>query len=182
MLDRDELIFSQTKALGTDEFEITDAAGTLVGTARQTLKLSDLFSSSRGTEVRDAQGNLVLGVTDPVNWLHDSYEVRLADPDLPLATLRTRFAWLRTKLSLEIAGFPEVEVDGKLMALDFTLTSMGREIARITAEYSGMGRMMMGKTTYRITFAPGLDERQHAAILGSAVALDMLRRKRRNSS
>lgn len=182
MLDHDVLIFSQTKALGTDEFEITDADGTVVGSARQTLKLADLFSSSRGTEVRDVDGNLVLGVTDPVNLLRDSYEVRLAEPDMHLATLRSRFSLMRTKLDLEIAGFPQVDVDGKIMALDFTLTSMDREIARITAEFSGMRRAMMGKTTYRIAFAPNLDEKQHAAILGSAVAIDMLRRKRRNSS
>ena len=45
-----------------------------------------------------------------------------------------------------------------------------------------MGRAFMGKTSYRISFQPGLDQRQHAAILGTAVAVDMLRRKRRNSS
>ena len=182
MLDRDELIFSQTKALGTDEFEITDGQGQLVGTARQTRQLADMFRGSRGVEVRDAQGTLVLGVTDPANFLRDSYEVRLAEPDMVLATLRSKFSLLRTKLDLEIAGFPGVQIDGKLLALNFDLTSNGQPIASINAEYTGMGRAFMGKTSYRISFQPGLDQRRHAAILGTAVAVDMLRRKRRNSS
>ena len=43
------------------------------------------------------------------------------------------------------------------------------------------GRALMGKTTYRVAFEPGLDENVHAAVIGIAIALDMRREKMRDS-
>ena len=101
---------------------------------------------------------------------------------MQLARLTKRFAWIGAKFDVEIAGFPDVEINGQVFQLNYTLTSQGREIARVDAEYSGMGRAMMGKTSYRVRIQPGLDERQHAAIIGIALAIDMRRAKMRRRS
>ena len=45
-----------------------------------------------------------------------------------------------------------------------------------------MGRMLMGKTSYRLRIQPGLDERQHAAVIGIALAIDMRRAKMRRNA
>ena len=45
-----------------------------------------------------------------------------------------------------------------------------------------MGRMLMGKSSYRVRIEPDLDERQHAAVIGIALAIDMRRAKMRRNS
>ena len=182
MLRENEIVVTQTKALGRDEFAIENAHGDVLGTARQTLKMSDLVKASRGVEVFDTDGRHVLSIEDPVDFIRDTYAVHLVEPPMQLARLTKRFAWIGAKFDVEIAGFPGVEINGQVFQLNYTLTSQGREIARVDAEYSGMGRAMMGKTSYRVRIQPGLDERQHAAIIGIALAIDMRRAKMRRRS
>lgn len=182
MLREHEVVVKQTKALGRDEFAIENTQGGVLGTARQTLKMSDLVKASRGVEVFDAAGKHVLSIEDPVNFIRDTYAVHLVEPPMQLAHLTKRFAWIGAKFDVEIAGFPGVEINGQVFQLNYTLTSQGREIARVDAEYSGVGRAIMGKTSYRVRIQPGLEERQHAAIIGIALAIDMRRAKMRRRS
>ena len=182
MLRENEIVVTQTKALGRDEFAIENAHGDVLGTARQTLKMSDLVKASRGVEVFDAAGVHVLSIEDPVNFIRDTYVVHLASPPMQLAKLTKRFAWIGAKYDVEMAGLPDVQIQGQAFQLNYSLTSQGREIARVDAEYSGMGRMLMGKTSYRLRIQPGLDERQHAAVIGIALAIDMRRAKMRRRS
>ncbi|SIS40735.1 Uncharacterized protein YxjI [Corynebacterium appendicis CIP 107643] len=183
MLQANQLIISQSKAIGRDEFSIADARGTQLGMARQTRKLSDLFKASRGVEVFDAVGALVLAVEDPVNLIRDRYTVYRADLQTgghaELAHITKRFAWIGAKYDVDIAGYPQVEIKGEVFQLNYALTSQGHPIARVDAEFSGVGRALMGKTTYRIAFEPGLDQNVHAAVIGIALALDMRREKMR---
>mgnify|MGYP002716114351 FL=1 len=177
-----ELVVKQTKALGRDAFAIEGPDGELLGTARQTLKMSDLVKASRGVEVFDADGTHVLSIEDPVNFIRDTYVVHLASPPMQLAKLTKRFAWIGAKYDVEMAGLPDVQIQGQAFQLNYSLTSQGREIARVDAEYSGMGRLMMGKTSYRVRIEPGLDERQRAAVVGITLAIDMRRQKMRKNS
>lgn len=185
MLQANELIISQSKAIGRDEFTISDPNGGQLGIARQTRKLSDLFKASRGVEVFDAGGAPVLAVEDPVNVIRDRYTVHRADPQTggqaELAHITKRFSWIGAKYDVDIAGYPQVEIKGEPFQLNYALTCQGRTIARVDAEFSGMGRALMGKTTYRVVFEPGLDENVHAAVIGIAIALDMRREKMRDS-
>ena len=185
MLQANELIISQSKAIGRDEFTISDPNGGQLGLARQTRKLSDLLKASRGVEVFDAGGTPVLAVEDPVNVIRDRYIVHRADPQnggqAELAHITKRFAWIGAKYDVDIVGFPQVEIQGEVFQLNYALTCQGRMIARVDAEFSGVGRALMGKTTYRVAFEPGLDENVHAAVIGIAIALDMRREKMRDS-
>ncbi len=185
MLQANELIISQSKAIGRDEFTISDAQGAQLGLARQTLKLSDLFKASRGVEVFDPAGAPVLAIEDPVNFIRDQYSVHRVDPqtggDAVLAHITKRFSWIGAKYDVDIVGYPQVEIKGEPFQLNYALTCQGRTIARVDAEFSGMGRALMGKTTYRVAFEPGLDENVHAAVIGIAIALDMRREKMRDS-
>ena len=140
------------------------------------------FFDAYAPQVFDTGGRHVLSIEDPVDFIRDTYAVHLVEPPMQLARLTKRFAWIGAKFDVEIAGFPDVEIVGEVFQLNYTLTSQGREIARVDAEYSGMGRAMMGKTSYRVRIQPGLDERQHAAIIGIALAIDMRRAKMRRRS
>ena len=148
------------------------------------------FDYHRATGVADAvpsvlgaaAGAHVLSIEDPVNFIRDKYVVHQVNPPLELARLTQRFAWIGAKFDVEVAGFPSVEITGQAFQLNYTLTSQGRPLATVDAEYSGMGRMLMGKSSYRVRIEPDLDERQHAAVIGIALAIDMRRAKMRRNS
>ena len=184
MLQANELIISQSKIVGRDEFTISDSQGQSLGTARQTLKLSDLVKASRGVEVFDAAGTLVLAIEDPINLIRDRYVVHGVDPhtgaQMELAHITKKLAWIGAKYEVDIVGFPPVEIVGEVFQLNYALNSQGRTIARVDAEFSGVGRALLGKTTYRVSLEHGLDASVHAAVIGIALALDMRRQKLRD--
>lgn len=182
MFTEREIVVKQTKALGRDEFAIEGASGEPLGSAKQTLRAKDLVKASRGVRVFDHTGAHVLTVEDPVNLVRDAYVVELVEPAMELARLTKRFSWVGSKWDVAIAGFPDAKIVGEPFNLNYELTSQGRPIARVDAEFSGVGRAVMGKTSYRVRMEPGLDERQHAAVIGIALAIDMRREKvRRNA-
>ncbi len=185
VLTSNELIIAQYQAIGRDEFTITDPQGVQLGTARQRRKLGDLFKASRGVEVFDATGTPVLTIEDPVNFFFDRYAVHRTDPESgehsELAHIARRLSWIGAKYDVDIAGYPQMEINGEIFQLNFELTSQGSTIAWVDAELPGIGKALMGKTTYCVAFEPGLDENLHAAVLGIAFALDMRRKKMRES-
>ena len=123
MFSKPEVVVKQTKAMGRDVFAIESATGELLGTARQTRKLGDLVKASRGVEVFNASGAHVLTIEEPVNFLRDTYTVHLVNPPLQLAKLTSRFSWLGMRFSVEVAGFLDVQIQGRPFNLIYTPTS-----------------------------------------------------------
>jgi len=175
----DELVITQTKSFLNDQFMITDIDGTPVGTILQSTSLKDMvFKSSRSLEVAltDAEGNplqTVMTISDPPNFLRDTYEVHMA-------VITKRFSMLKTKLELTMKGFPDVEIRGDFWDWNLSITSHGRQLANVTNEWTGVGNYFMGKNTYCLAITPGLNEQQHAAIIGAVMSMDMLRTKEKN--
>ena len=185
MLKSNELIISQFAVIGPDEFAISDPQDVRLGSARQTWKASDVLKGLHGVEIFDAAGTLVLSIEKPLCAFGDEYFVHRADPEsgekAELAYISKRFAWFSTRYNVHITGYPQMEINGEAFQIDYTLISHGQPIARVNAKSPGVGRSLMGKTAYRITLEPGLDEDLHAAVLGIAFALDMRRKKMRES-
>ncbi|MDK7048990.1 MULTISPECIES: LURP-one-related/scramblase family protein [Corynebacterium] len=183
----DELVITQTKSFLNDQFMITDINGTPVGTILQSTSLKDMvFKSSRSLEVAltDAEGNplqTVMTISDPPNFLRDTYEVHLPGIEQPMAVITKRFSMLKTKLDLTMEGFPDVEIHGDFWDWNLSITSEDRLLADVSNEWTGMGNYFMGKNTYRLRITPRLSEQQHAAILGAVMSMDMLRTKQKNS-
>ena len=182
----DELVITQTKSFLNDQFMITDINGTPVGTILQSTSLKDMvFKSSRSLEVAltDAEGNplqTVMTISDPPNFLRDTYEVHLPGIEQPMAVITKRFSMLKTKLDLTMEGFPDVEIHGDFWDWNLSITSEDRLLADVSNEWTGMGNYFMGKNTYRLRITPRLSEQQHAAILGAVMSMDMLRTKEKN--
>lgn len=182
----DELVITQTKSFLNDQFMITDIDGTPVGTILQSTSLKDMvFKSSRSLEVAltDAEGNplqTVMTISDPPNFLRDTYEVHLPGIEQPMAVITKRFSMLKTKLELTMKGFPDVEIRGDFWDWNLSITSHGRQLANVTNEWTGVGNYFMGKNTYCLAITPGLNEQHHAAIIGAVMSMDMLRTKEKN--
>lgn len=186
LLTLDNLVISQAKSFIVDEFTITDERGVPVGAVVQGSKIGDFFMGSRSLAVAstDPQGRPVapiIVIKDPPNLLHDTYEVYAAAGEQPLARIRREITLFKTRLTVAMEGFADVEVAGNLWDLDFSMLSQGREIARVNAGWAGLGNAFLGKSTYHLAMTSGLSECQHAAILGTTMSLDMLRTKKRRS-
>ena len=183
----DELVITQTKSFLNDQFMITDLDGTPVGTILQSTSLKDMvFKSSRSLEVAitDAEGNplqTVMTISDPPNFLRDTYEVHLPGIEKPMAVITKRFSMLKTKLDLTMEGFADVEIHGDFWDWNLSITSEDRLLADVSNEWTGMGNFFMGKNTYRLRITPDLNEQHHAAIIGAVMSMDMLRTKQKNS-
>ena len=184
----DELIISQTKSFLKDRFMISDVNGTPVGTIVQSTSLKDMvFKPSRSLEVAltDAEGNpqqTVMTISDPPNFLRDTYEVHLPGIEQPMAVITKRFSMFKTKMELTMGGFADVEVHGDFWDWNLTITSQDRQLADVSNKWTGMGNYFMGKNTYLLRIAPGLNEQQHAAIIGAVMSMDMLRTKKKKNS
>ena len=182
------LVISQTKSLLQDQFLIADEQGVPVGTILQSGGVKDmLFNSSRSLEVAftDDQGtpqqSLML-IKDPPNFLRDTYEVYLPGVEKPMAVVTKRFSMLKTRLTMEMEGFPEIEIEGDIWDWNITISSQGQPLAEVRNEWAGVGKFLSGKNTYRLSIAPGLDPQQHAGLIGAVMCMDMLRTKAQQSS
>ena len=148
----DELVISQTKSFLNDQFMIADINGTPVGTILQSTSLKDMvFKSSRSLEVAltDAEGTplqTVMTISDPPNFLRDTYEVHLPGIEQPMAVITKRFSLLKTKLDLTMEGFADVEIHGDFWDWNLSITSGDRLLADVSNEWTGMGNFFMGKT------------------------------------
>lgn len=148
----DELVISQTKSFLNDQFMITDLDGTPVGTILQSTSLKDMvFKSSRSLEVAitDTESNplqTVMTISDPPNFLRDTYEVHLPGIEKPMAVITKRFSMLKTKLDLTMEGFADVEIHGDFWDWNLSITSEDRLLADVSNEWTGMSNFFMGKT------------------------------------
>ena len=171
-----------------DQFLIADEQGVPVGTIVQSSSMKDMFfNASRSLEVAftDEQGNPqqpLMVIKDPPNFVRDTYEVYLPGVEKPMSVVTKKFSLLKTRLTLEMEGFPEIEIEGDVWDWNITITSQGQPLAEVRNEWSGVGRFLAGKNTYKLSIAPGLDPQQHAGLIGAVMCMDMLRTKQQNSS
>lgn len=187
LLTLDNLVISQTKSFMQDQFLIADEQGVPVGTIVQSSSMKDMFfNSSRSLEVAftDEQGNPqqpLMVIKDPPNFVRDTYEVYLPGVEKPMAVVTKKLSLLKTRLTLEMEGFPEIEIEGDVWDWNIQINSQGQPLAEVRNEWSGVGRFLAGKNTYKLSIAPGLDPQQHAGLIGAVMCMDMLRTKAQNS-
>ncbi len=52
----------------------------------------------------------------------------------------------------------------------------------MTRDWADLGEFFLGHTRYAVVFSAGAPTGTHLTVLGTVVALDLIRRKRRNNS
>ncbi|AKK10357.1 LURP-one-related/scramblase family protein [Corynebacterium uterequi] len=191
LLDHDVVILQQVRSFLKDDFEIHGPDGEVIGyILTEGSALSRMFLGSRQLSVVDAQhtsgqaapGELALRITDPANWVRDTYEVYLADSDQRLAEITQKIAFLKRKLAIGIDGHPGIEFRGDVFGYNAEVVAGDRQLAVIQRQWAGMANLFFEKQKYCLRFAPGLPRELHAAILGAAIAADLIAAKadRRN--
>ncbi|MEV4900497.1 LURP-one-related family protein [Citricoccus sp. NPDC055426] len=179
----DLLVMQQVTGFLSNDFALEDAEGrpvayghTLGSTAER------MFGGNRQFEITDRSGTPLFHVHDPMTWGRDRY--RVTDPQGgPIADLVQRMTFLRTSVQVSVVDGTELVLDGNLMGMDFQLTAGGTAVATVNRRWAGLGQAMLGRSRYALSLDPGMPPLVRCAVIGSVIALDLIRAKqsRRNN-
>jgi uncharacterized protein YxjI len=171
----------QVTAFMTNDFAITDPAGTAVGHIHTGGDgASRFFLGSRELDVYDADGSALLHVSDPVDFLQDTFE--LSHPDgRPLAHAVKRFTLLRTAVDVDVVGGPRLELQGDLLGYDFQILAGDTVAATVSRQWAGISKALLGHSRYVVGIRSDAPRDIRAAVIGSCLILDLIRAKQANN-
>lgn len=182
LLTTDTLVVQETRNVMRSEYSIFDDNGTEIAQITQAGSLGrrmlgigvkyDIFDVDEDGK----EGDKLLIITDPANVFGDTYKV-LTPNGAKIATAKTKRFSLKSRLTLSVKGLSDVDVDGGFRGKNYALTSKGRPIATIDRKYRGLKGAITGKDTYALHLEPNLNEETRAAVIGTALVIDIVRRK-----
>lgn len=182
LLTTDTLLVQETRNVMRSEYSIFDDNGTQIAQITQAGSLGrrmldigvkyDIFDVDEDGK----EGDKLLTITDPANVFGDTYKV-LTPNGAKIATAKTKRFSLKSRLTLSVKGLSDVDVDGGFRGKNYALTSKGRPIAKIDRKYRGLKGAITGKDTYALHLEPNLNEETRAAVIGTALVIDIVRRK-----
>lgn len=181
VLTHNQLIFQQTKNFSKNDFAIMDAQGQQVAhveTGGSTLGRA--FMGARELTVFDGPENPIVRVKDTVTIGRDRMELFDGQGN-PLASLVKRIAFFKTRVTIDLPG-DEIDLEGNIWGFDFQFIGQQGVWATVSREWSGMGNAFLGKSTYAVELAPALGALQRQTVIGSVLALDLIREKENRSS
>lgn len=181
LLHHDTLIVQQMTGFVSNNFDVYDPEGTVIAHIQTEGSLgSRLLKGNRTFTVSDGDGEAVLLVRDPMNFVRDTYE--LDDPDgTAFAHVRKRFTFLKKRMDIELASGGVIELHGNFLGFEFEFMMGDRVPARVTRKWSGAVRGLLGRSTYALIFDPEAPEEVRKAIIGGMIALDLIRAKENNN-
>lgn len=182
LLTTDTLVVQETRNVMRSEYSIFDDNETEIAQITQAGSLGrrmlgigvkyDIFDVDEDGK----EGDKLLTITDPANVFGDTYKV-LTPNGAQIATAKTKRFSLKSRLTLSVKGLSDVDVDGGFRGKNYALTSKGRPIAKIDRKYRGLKGAITGKDTYALHLEPNLNEETRAAVIGTALVIDIVRRK-----
>src|SRR5690606_26867992 len=181
LLQQPVLVFQQTKNFSKNDFAILNGQGQQVGhveTGGSTM--GRMFMGARELTVFDGPGNPIIQVKDTVTFGRDRMQILDGQGNL-LADLVKRFTLFKMRVSVDLLGEP-IELEGNIFGFDFQVIGQLGVMATVSRQWSGMGNALLGKSTYLVQLADGLAPAQRAAVIGSVIALDLIREKQSRSS
>lgn len=177
LVDQNLLVLQQVKSFLANDFDILDAGGSPVATIHtEGSALSRMFRGNRELAVLE-NGRPVLRITDEVNvFSRDSYTV--ADGSgATLATLTKLFTFATKKIQADLNDGTVLLCTGSLFARSFTISRGDAVAARIERRMSGVAEALMGHDRYALSMDPSLPPSYRGAIIGTVIAIDLIRAK-----
>lgn len=193
LLSHNSIVIQQIRNFMADDFDILDTEGHCIGKIETTGgTLSRMFMGSRRLTVSEPDGTPVFVITDPTDLALDRYEVYYPDPHATapegqqqdgaessrlLATIQQKFAFFKRRLEISIPGFADCRVDGDLWHYDATFFINDIEVAQMSRKWSGFTNFLSGNERYLLQLKDDLPPQLRAAIIGAAIALDLMAKK-----
>lgn len=182
LLRHDAVVMQQISAVFANEFDILDTSGDVVGhlVGRDGIG-SRFFMGPREFTLQEADGRELLHIVDPPDFGFDRFE--LTTPDgANLALLQRQFAFFRESVRITTADNSELELRGDFFGFDFEVLDFSNPVARISREWAGLGRGLLGHSRYVVGFGADVPPQLRLTVLGSVVALDLIRMKQEKSN
>lgn len=176
----DTLTLQQVTTVMANDMQVLGPQGEVVAVVETVGGgLGRMLMGSRSFVMRDgADGRPLFRLEDIATFGRDRMQVLDAE-GLPLANLRREVTFLRTSLSVQVVDGTAFTVEGNLWDHDYRMLAGEREIARATAEWGGFMNALAGRSRYRLDLDPAMPPVVRCAVLGTAVALDLIREKDR---
>ncbi|MEJ6019222.1 LURP-one-related/scramblase family protein [Corynebacterium sp. H113] len=183
LLSRNMLAIQQIRSFMRDNFDILDENGQVAGYVEtQGSRLGRMLMGSRKLTVHETDGRPLFVVIDPVNFVRDTFHVTLPGSDQPMAIIRSRFSLLRRRVDIEIPGYATCQVEGSMWDYSYRFLINGREVAHIERHWAGLMNELLERQKYFVRLAPDVPTDLRMAILGSAIAIDLMKEKDKGDS
>lgn len=182
LVDQNVLVLQQVRNFLNNDFDILDAGGSPVATIHtEGSALSRMFRGSRDLTVLE-NGLPVLRIADEANFFsRDSYTV--ADGSgAPLATLTKLFTFTSRKIQIDLGDGVSMLCTGSLFSRSFTISRGDAVAARIERRMPGLAASLMGHDRYALSMDPALPPTYRGAIIGTVIAIDLIRAKEEAAS
>lgn len=174
------LVFQQTKNLTKNDFAIMDEHGQqLARVETGGSAIGRTFMGARELTVLEGQDNPLIRIKDTITFGRDRMEILDAEGG-QIATLVKRIAFFKTHITLEVQG-KELDLQGNILGFEFKVNGPSGVIATVSREWSGASNAFMGMSTYSLQLAEQLTTPQRQALIGSVLALDLVREKQKNN-
>jgi hypothetical protein len=181
LLNHDLLVVQQTRAGASTEFNIEDAQGALIGLVSCTQKsgVRQFFGGAREFDLLEADGTRLAHLSDDRKIWRDTYTLLRADGS-QLATVSKQAKLFSRRITTTLTTGEELLVESKGSfsdrELNITSNRSGNVVAQASRERVGFAEALRGHDRY-VLHVPSLSPELRLAILGTVVALDMMRAK-----
>ena len=181
LLNHDLLVVQQTRAGASTEFNIEDAQGALIGLISCTQKsgVRQFFGGAREFDLLEADGTRLAHLSDDRKIWRDTYTLLRADGS-QLATVSKQAKLFSRRITTTLTTGEELLVESKGSfsdrELNITSNRSGNVVAQASRERVGFADAPRGHDRY-VLHVPSLSPELRLAILGTVVALDMMRAK-----
>ena len=135
-----------------------------------------MFMGSRQFQITGLNGATLFHVQDLATLGRDRYQV-LDAGGTPIARIVQRFTLFTKQVDVEVADGTVLTLRGSLFEYDFQIMAGPTEVAAVSRQWSGLGRALLGHTTYVLRLDPGMPEPVRYAVVGGVIALDLIREK-----
>ncbi|NUL43761.1 hypothetical protein F7P69_00910 [Cellulosimicrobium funkei] len=176
------LVMQQVTGFMSNDFAIEDGEGHVIahGLTRGSVA-SRMFRGSRQLEIQDLDGTSLFRVEDPMTLGRDRYRVTGPQGE-PIAEIVQRLTFFRTSVAISVADGTDLRLDGSLSGFSFRLMAGQAPVASVDRSWAGFGKAMWGRSRYAVELDPGMPEVVRYAVIGSVIALDLIRDKAGRSS
>lgn len=181
LLYQDTLVFQQITGFMSNDFDIFDERGATVGRVHTGGSGAKRFlMGSREFEIYDADGRYLLKIDDTVSLGRDRWQL-LDSGGAVFADIVRRFAFMVKKVDVDIVDGPQLALrSSDLFDFSFGVSAGDVEIARTDRQWAGVGNALLGHDRYVLHFRHDVTRRDRLAIIGTMIALDLMRQKSSN--
>ncbi|ANS79468.1 hypothetical protein SGUI_2072 [Serinicoccus hydrothermalis] len=181
LLEHDVWVMDQVTGFLGNDFVIHAADGQEIGRIRTGgSALGRMLMGSRELTVIDRDETPLLRLQDTMT-LGRERMVMTDGTGGPLAQLVKRFSLFKTRFTVDFDGQP-LDLTGSVWGFDFTMSGPRGQMATVARSWSGVTRALLGRSRYVVHLTPELAARERLVVLGTVIALDLVRAKEDRSS